>query len=54
VTIIRDDNGTRWVEMPVRKRRAPARALRFAYWHGQGNSCPAKDARFDILALALA
>lgn len=30
MTIIRDGNGTRWVEIPERKRRKPARALRFA------------------------
>jgi hypothetical protein len=30
MTLITDGNGTRWVETPVRKRRKPARALRFA------------------------
>jgi hypothetical protein len=30
VTIIVDNTGTRWVETPERKRRRPARALRFA------------------------
>jgi hypothetical protein len=30
MTIIRDDNGTRWVELPPRRRRKPSRAVRFA------------------------
>lgn len=30
MTIIRDGEGTRWIEIPPRKRRKPARALRFA------------------------
>jgi hypothetical protein len=30
MTIIRDQNGTRWVEIPLRKRRKSPRALRFA------------------------
>lgn len=30
MTLITDGNGTRWVNVPPRKRRKPARALRFA------------------------
>lgn len=30
MTIITDENGTRWVEIPARKRRKSPRALRFA------------------------